>query len=623
MHPNLHIQFCRLLVFIFLFFPFNNGVSGQNTKSDTTSIRNYLSQAMSMPYQQLDSSLLLARKALELSESAPLESKYECNSVISQLFMDGGELDSALSYALNGLELARNAGRDSLVAYAYNSLDIIYFEMEDMEKSEEYANKAMKIAEEKNLENLLVDSYISMAIIQYQKIQDTSLRVDQKQDHYQKSRQFFEKALATENLEKWDSVHVFNNLSLLEAEMGNYDIAIDYLRQVVDYYEEDRDDVLLANAYNNLGYTYFEIGEYQKGEEYLNKAWDLVKGSNLLIERSYIAESLYEFYDSIGNYEKALHYYREYNQAEEKLNSKETSNSIALMESDYQNRILAAENEKRTNQIRNQYILIIAGLILLILLIAILLISYFSRQKQEKLLDEIKRKNEKLEELNNFKDKILSIVSHDFKSPLSNLQTTIALSQEDGLERDEYRTILLGIDDQLTQTQVFLQNILLWAKKQITGYSVDKSTFHFDEVVDTSIEMLGQQIKEKALKIKKDYKPSTTLYSDSEIVSIVFRNIFQNAIKFSRERETVVIKVRTEPGQKVISIIDSGKGMQKETIDSLFTKNIESTGGTQLEKGSGIGLLLSRDLLNMIDADIKVYSVVNQGSEFQIILPGA
>lgn len=589
--------------------------------SKSSNIKDLLEEAWVLPYSKLDSALHLARKALRMTSSSDILLRYEGYDVISQIYLNKGELDSSLHYSMKALELAEKNKNDSLIAFSYNSLDVIYFEMEEYEKSKEYAHKTMDLAQKNEFTQLLADSYLSLAIANYQSILDTTLSKNEQKEIYDSSKYYFNLALQSPGLTMEDSLHIYNNLSVLEAEAGHYDTSIKHLVIIIDYYEEQGDLTLLANAYNNLGYIYFETGQMTKAEEYLTKAWNLIAGKQLLIEQSYIAESLYEFHESDGNFEKALQFYREFKEAEQQLKSRNARDNIELLEQEYENRLLSAENEKREQQLQNQNFILIGGILLVVFLLVIVIMNYRSRKKQAKLFDELKSSNDQLEELNEFKDKMLSIVSHDFRSPLSNLKTTIELSREDDLNKDDYKAIIQGLDDQLTSTQVFLQNILLWAKKQIRGYKVELEEFKFNEIVDKTEELFEQQIRDKKLKVKRDYDSESTLRSDREIVGIVFRNIFQNAVKFSRHGESIVIKLAENNDNKLISVLDSGQGMNKEAIDRLFTKNLDSANGTQLEKGTGIGLLLSRDLLHLINADIKVYSVIDQGSEFQIILP--
>lgn len=609
-------------VFLFLIVMLVFGITlhGEE-KSDTLKASAYFDKAVSLPYAQLDSSISLMLEFLNSKKDVEVVDSFRALDLLSTLYLDKGQLDSALSCAYTGLELAKKNGMDSLIAASYNTLESIHFEMRNFELSEYYALEMLEFSREKDLGTFESQAYWALAMNYSRKYADTTLDGSEKERLYQKSKEYYSKALSGEGIDQVDSIDIYSTMSLLEADHGNYEIAIEHMKKVADYYEENRNLVSLSNIYNNLGYTYFEIGQFELAEKYLVQAWSLVQNTPLFIERNYISESLYEFYEDRANYKKALYFYKQHEAANNQLDFEQIRKNLDIKESEYQNRILLAENAKNEQQLQNQFLIMIIGLILLLSLIIILVILYFAKKKQDDLLLQVRKSNSQLEELNQFKDQILSVISHDFKSPLNNLQIAIELAREEDLTSDEYKTILSGIDDQLSRTQIFLQNILFWARNQIKGYTVEKRTFNFHELVQESIDLLQEQLKHKNIHLLFHYDKNESLYTDREIINITFRNILQNAVKYSRENENIAIKMSEMNDHKVISVIDSGIGMDKDVIDQLFTYNLESTGGTQLEKGSGIGLLLSRDLLQLIGGEIKVFSVKNQGSDFQIILP--
>ena len=235
--------------------------------------------------------------------------------------------------------------------------------------------------------------------------------------------------------------------------------------------------------------------------------------------------------------------------------------------------------------------------------------------------------NEELLKLTETRDKLYSIIAHDLKSAFFGINGMIDLSIEE-LEENKSES---GIDSSLKNLSLIhvssqnayelLENLLDWVKVQNGEISIDKEEVKVHQVISDSISLFESSALKKQIKIKTELKEISIL-GDKNMLSTVFRNLISNAIKYSGKEETIWVKLEENSDTVEISIKDNGIGMSAEIKDRLFDKeNRPQRRGTLSEKGTGLGLLLCKDLVNAHSGKIEVISKEDKGSEFIVSLP--
>ncbi len=245
------------------------------------------------------------------------------------------------------------------------------------------------------------------------------------------------------------------------------------------------------------------------------------------------------------------------------------------------------------------------------------------KERYEK--DRVKSRKE-LEELNAHKDRLLAIISHDLKSPLSSISqlSEIILEQYDYLSKDEQINCLRLMQENAKSTLNLAQDLLIWAKGQMGNLDIRTEKILLHKVVDDSIKGLELRIKNKQIKIANNISGKIYCWADLNSIKTVIRNIISNAIKFTSKGGLVRIEAEVQNEKCVVSIKDTGIGMSQELMNKLFDiSNIVSTSGTENEKGNGLGLLLCKGLIEKNDGQLWVHSKVNAGSTFYFSLPVA
>ncbi len=236
-------------------------------------------------------------------------------------------------------------------------------------------------------------------------------------------------------------------------------------------------------------------------------------------------------------------------------------------------------------------------------------------------LSDLVTKSKELEELNKLKDKLLSVVSHDFRSPLNSLRGTLTLFLKGAISPEEMLMLASDLVEKLDNTYNLLENLLNWAKSQMQGLTIYPKELNLRKLSEDSVELLIPMADKKYLKIKNNIDPAFKVYADNEMVKLVFRNLISNAIKFSPSGEEIVLNATSEDHKVTIAIRDNGTGISNENQEKLFKQENFSTIGTSNERGMGIGLLLCKDFVERNGGSVWFESELGKGSTFYFTLP--
>ena len=236
-------------------------------------------------------------------------------------------------------------------------------------------------------------------------------------------------------------------------------------------------------------------------------------------------------------------------------------------------------------------------------------------------LSDLVAKSKELEELNKLKDKLLSVVSHDFRSPLNSLRGMLTLFLKGAISPEEMHMLASDLVEKLDNTHNLLENLLNWAKSQMQGLSIYPKKINLRSLSEDTIELLTPMADKKYLKIKNHIDDEAYAFADNEMVKLVFRNLLSNAIKFSPSGEEIMLQAAKEGHKVTIAVIDNGAGISNEHQEKLFKQENVSTLGTDNERGMGIGLLLCKDFIEKNGGSIWFESELGNGSTFYFSLP--
>lgn len=434
-------------------------------------------------------------------------------------------------------------------------------------------------------------------------------------------------------------------LSLQENESGNFallynllgtcyieenlDSALKYLDLSIQMFliNEDSAGVILPRI--NIARLYMEMGEEELAIEMLLSSIKILDRYEVAIYRKMAYEFLAIIYIEIEDYENGINYMKLRDSVNHTINNNQIKFRITQFQDELERQ--RAESDLMTLQAKVEIaevksnrdsIIITLGLILVVVLGLFLFFTVRNNKRIRRLNSELKQKAEELERLNGFKNKVLSVISHDMRSPLAQVITFqqaknsgVSFDAEEIAEMD--KTILASVQNGL----LILDNLLKWANSQFNGMSVDVVTFDSFHAISVILNQVSQLAKEKHLSLTT-YADHIEVATDEALFQIVIRNIMSNAIKFSPLGSEIEIRTELDDGFFKVRIRDQGTGISKSILDSLEIGNdIKAELGSLGEKGAGIGLTLSIEFARLIQGMLTFESLDGKGTEVVFSIP--
>ncbi len=224
---------------------------------------------------------------------------------------------------------------------------------------------------------------------------------------------------------------------------------------------------------------------------------------------------------------------------------------------------------------------------------------------------------------NDTKNKLLSILSHDLRGPFATMTNALRyLNQEDStITEGEHKMLLRKLYESTSTTSMLIDNLLHWTLAQRDGLHLTPVVLDIELEIKEVTKLLKSSAQEKRIKILSTYDINRMIYADSNSVSIIFRNLISNAIKFTYESGIIEIIVTEKDGFAKVMIKDTGVGMSNQQIQQANEQVLVSTFGTKNEKGSGLGLPVCHEFLKANNGYLEISSQEGKGSEFTAYLP--
>jgi two-component system, sensor histidine kinase and response regulator len=247
-------------------------------------------------------------------------------------------------------------------------------------------------------------------------------------------------------------------------------------------------------------------------------------------------------------------------------------------------------------------------------------------EELKKQTEQIRNQTSILQETNASKDKFFSIIAHDLKSPFQGLMgsSQILYEEYDELTDEEKKEFIKGIHRSSRDSFRLLENLLQWSSLQTGRMEFIPETFNVYEQISPTIDLLSQSARNKMILIENEIDKESSVMADINMFQTVVRNLISNAIKFTGTNGRVIVSSKEKNDLIEFSVKDNGIGMNAETASSIFRIDKNTTTlGTANEKGTGLGLFLCKEMIEMHNGRIWVESEPEKGSTFFFTLPKA
>lgn len=541
-----------------------------------------------------------------------------------------GEYEKALDFCLQSLQILENEKDKKALARSYNNLGIIYYILRDIKKAEELSIKALDFASKVNDDLILANSYEHLGIIYIYK-----------QD-YEKAINYTNKSLELrlpEN-DKSGLAGSYENLAIINRRLGKYDDALMYYNKSIELKKDINSVRGVASSLTGIGLTYSAMGEYEKSLTYLKQALEI---RQQLGDKRGIAASLNrlsDLYVKMKDYKNGYEYLKMTKSKNDSLLNEIKNRAVAELQESFEHErkeqeIILLQKENTIQKYFRNSLLIITVLLSGITIVSI--IAYRTKRKVNSILtkqnDEIVARKEELQLLNNelkevvsSKDKFFSIIAHDLKSPFQGLLSSANFVSTNYFElTDEERISLLnGIRELSHNTYKLVDNLLEWAKIQ-TGkleYNPEKINLLFE--LHGTLFLAKKSSTAKGINFSYNIDDRINIYADKYMLQTIIRNLLSNSIKFTKAGGSVELKAERVDEKIKLTVVDTGVGIPKEDQECLFRIDKSySTKGTDSESGSGLGLLLCKEMVEMQGSSIVIESEENKGTKIHFTVQSA
>jgi signal transduction histidine kinase len=580
--------------------------------------------------------------------------------------------DTAIALAKRALDIALIANDRFYTGHSYYILSKAFWAKTNYRLSTEYGFKALRIFENTNNKTNWALSQLSLArtLVELGNIAKAGELIQQA------------KQLGLEAADEKILAEVYRENSYLLSETNQLDSALVYADKGIKMYEALGDSLNASVLYGRKSRIYFAKRNFELSRKFAFRAilLDTLVGNRRGLGIAYFSaaqnayamkdfssaakllqhsirinreignltwlvrahELLAKLYMEIKKPDKAAAHLLLASQYKDNLYNSEKNGQIQEMESLYEleaknNRIklLEQQNILQQQEGKNQRLfmaVLIAGVFLMVVVIFFLTRLRRIQAKTNRDLavknkaieqqrEEMQLQAEKLQKLNHLQTKLFSVISHDLRGPIANLQALLDMFTKKLMTAEEF----VGLSDKLKAnmnvTQRTLENLLNWALSQMEGIKTERKNIDIKLCIEEATRLMEEVAHRKNIVLRKNLSESLMVLADPDQVQLILRNLIHNGIKFSKIGDQVVISAAKENEFCRITIEDTGIGMSEEDIDTIIgSKEHFSKTGTMAEKGTGIGLLLCKEFIERNGGTLSFQSKLKEGTSVSFTL---
>ena len=541
-----------------------------------------------------------------------------------------GKLVIALDFYKKTLIIRKETKDDRRYAYILNNISNLYSSLEQYEKAISIQQQSIKIKERVQNPHDLGISYTNLAML-FLRTEDDQL--DSTYYYLQKAEIYRDLSNNKELIYFIDEVYAD-----YYQKKGEYQKANELNQSTIKYYEKTNQFSKKANALSQITINYIAQNKFREALSSIDSACAI--GERLQLKPFLIScyEIRSEIYLKSGNYKKAYQELAKSKALREEVFSSEIQHSLTdlevknkIEEQEKNNQILEKENQLQEVQLIQNKVIIYFSIIVIILILAILYFRHRNDNDLKKRNIELVQAKSNLEnskkellKTNTTKNILFSIVGHDILNGFHPVFGMVELLNEnfDTLPEHDKKDYIRGIHKGATQNMHLIKNLLIWGKSQLENFEFQPRSLNLNAIASKNILTLKLFAENKNIILINKIKITTRIYADEEMLNTVFRNLIANAIKFSSPGKKVWIKAEEQEHFFKVCIQDEGIGMSQEKTSKILTyMEMQSLNGTNNEKGTGLGLIISKDFIIKNKGVLNIESEIDKGTKMCFTLP--
>ncbi|MDW3645750.1 MAG: tetratricopeptide repeat protein [Bacteroidia bacterium] len=577
----------------------------------------------------LEKSMYYYEQALELSREIQDKEK-ESNVLVKMAlaYKMNGQFAQSLDYYLYNLQLSEEMNSDLKVCSALKFLARLYEENGNLDMAETYLRRAIEISEKIEDVRVLASNLAGLGII------------NMKQEKFRNSLSYFHQALGiqekTASSDQRVTANILQKMGSCYLNLGQLDSATFFLDKAHIICENFRAETTHIETLLTLAQVSEREGNFEQAISYAEEGLNIASLAGVKNLHSQTAEFLYRLYKKKDNSPKALAYLELHKNLQDSLFNKENTRALAQMEArhkfEQEKQQLSFEQEQKLNEEKNAQKAMWIALIVAILVILAFAWYYYQKQKANRILvglnTEVSEQKRKLEEMDILKSRFFTNISHEFRTPL-----TVIGGMVDQIKSEPKKWTDKGLNlIQRNNTQLLdLVNQILDLRKLESGsLSLNKKqgdiVFYLSYVFE-SFQSLAES-KDIALHFLCEME-ELWMDFDREKMLRVISNLLSNAIRFTPEAGNIylILDKSADPNQPSkeylkLSIKDTGLGIPEDKLPYIFDRFYQvDTSSSRKGEGTGIGLALTKELVTLMEGEIRAESRLNKGSTFSLTIP--
>lgn len=558
----------------------------------------------------LDSTLWYCNAVIFLSQGQELQASLgRAHSIKGELYQKKSDFQLSIANYLKAIDLGKQNNFLPILASAYNGLGITYYMMQDYEQAEVYIRKALdvKMKQKDYVYYAIIASNLA-ALLVFEGKNEEALKL------LKKSENVVLQAKLPEYLP-----NIYNSIGAIYYQMKNApDSALHYYQKSIALAETYKVQQNMVTGYHNLGHLQLEKKQFDSALQNLKIAEKLatsMKSAPLILRT---AQTLGEIYEAMGKYDLALEYKKREQELSKEIFDSERQKSIEELQIQYETaekdrinqeqkgKLLESELKAKKTTIRF-YILIFSVILVLVLSLSMIYFYYQRRLTREK--------------INQEKIRIFENVVHDIRTPLTLIHGPLQELKSKFKDKNEDAEYFTMIERNSEKLMRMVDELLDVSKIDKGKYQVAWTDGNLSEYLKRLLRDFDQEAKERQIEIRSEIQIPGEIYRFSkDVLEKVVFNLLSNSLKYAPANSTVEVKAKLEGGLMKLHVSDEGRGIAAKDQERIFERFVRLNEHRNLP-GTGIGLAVVREFLELIGGSIHLRSELGKGAHFEVLFP--